>query len=253
MVEKERRRLTAHKAKISDIVSGKYVSLGGFNPSYVLTNYGLRLSRVRVLATVINSYLTEDKKYAFVVLDDGTGIIRSKAFQDTAPLSNIKVGDEVDFVGKVREYNDERYLVPELVVTVADPNLESLRKLEIMKFMKIWQEKRKKVLENRKMPLEDLKKEMERYKIGEEQVEGILEAEETVKEDGSTEAQATDTRTARALVLKVMSEIDKGEGVEYSMIIEKANLPENVTEGAITELLEEGSCYEPRPGVIRIL
>ncbi len=208
-MDREKRRLTAYKAKISDIVSGKYVSLGGFNPSYVLTNYGLRLSRVRILATVINTYLTEDKKYAFVVLDDSTGIMRSKAFQDTAPLATLKIGEAVDFVGKVREYNDERYLVPELVVPVSDPNMESLRKLEILKFAKLWQAKRKLVLDNKKLPPEELKKEMEKHKISAEEVESILEAEENAKEEGGDE-QATDTKAARALVLKAIAELDKG-------------------------------------------
>lgn len=246
--------MTAYKARIKDIIEGKYVSLGGFNPSYVLTSYGLRLSRVHVLATVINTYITEDKKYAFIVLDDGTGIVRSKAFQDTAPLANVKVGDIVDFVGKVREYNDERYIVPEVVSPVKDPNFESMRKLEIMLFMRRWQAKRKIVLENKNLPLDELKKEMlEKHKIDENDVEGILEAEENVKSGGEVESAAVDTKSGREIVLKVIGELDKGDGVSYSSIIEKANLPENVTESAMNELLEEGSCYEPKPGIIKIL
>ncbi len=253
-IEKEKRRLTAYKARIKDIVNGKFVSLGGFNPSYVLTNYGLRLSRVHVLATVINTYITEDKKYAFIVLDDGTGIVRSKAFQDTEPLANVKVGDVVDFVGKVREYNDERYLVPEVVAPVSDPNFESMRKLEILLFTKKWQQKRKLVIENKGLPVDELKKEMlEKHKIDENDVEGILEAEENAKSGSETEAVAVDNKTGREIVLKVIGELDKGEGVSYSAIIEKANLPENVTESAMNELLEEGSCYEPKPGVIKVL
>lgn len=254
IIEKEKRRLTAYKVKIADVNGGKYVSLGGFNPSYVLSNNGLRLSRVHVLATVTNTYLTEDNKYAFIVLDDGTGVIRSKAFQDTAILNAVNAGDVVDFVGKVREYNDERYLVPEVVVPVTDPNLEPLRKLEIMVFNKKWAQKRALVLEKKSLPIEELKKEMlEKNRISSEDVEGILEAEETVKEGGESEGKNIDSKASREIVLKTISDLDKGEGVAYSEIIEKANLPENVTETALNELLEEGSCYEPRPGIVRVL
>jgi len=253
-IEKEKRRLTAYKTRIKDVVEGKFVSLGGFNPSYALTHYGLRLSRIHILATVINTYITEDKKYAFIVIDDGTGIIRSKAFQDTAPLANVKVGDIVDFIGKVREYNDERYLVPEVVAPVNDPNFESMRKLEIMLFLRRWAAKRKLVLENKNLPIEELKKEMlEKHKIDENDVEGILEAEESAKSEGTVEAAAIDNKSGREIVLKVIGELDKGDGVSYTAIIEKANLPENVTESAMNELLEEGSCYEPKPGIIKIL
>lgn len=251
----EKKRSVAYKVRIQDLLDGKYVSPGGFNPNYILTPLGLRLSRVHLLATVVNTFISTDNKYAFIVVDDGSGIIRAKAFQDTKIISDIKRGDVVDFVGKVREYNQERYLIPELVKKVSDQNIETLRKLEILKFLKDWKQKRTLVFSGRRecSSLEELRMKLAEKGISADEVESILETEQLEEESGEQKAESVDNASARDVVLKIVAELDKGDGVDYQAIIQAVGLPESVAENAINELLSEGSCFEPRAGKIKVL
>lgn len=252
----ETKRLTAYKVRIKDILTGKYITQEGFKPNYILTTYGQKVSRVRIMATVINKFVSNDNKYAFIVLEDGTESIRVKSFQDINLLENVKMGQIIDFIGKVREYDNEIYLIPEIVRIVEDPNIETLRKLEIMKGKKERENKRKIIIDNKNKfgSLDELKEELsKKYGIIEEDVDGALESEGLKEEKTEEDKKEIDVDTARKMVLKVIEELDKGEGVDYQMILEKSGLPQQVTETAINELLSEGSCYEPRAGKVKVL
>jgi RPA family protein len=119
---------------IKSLYTGQYIVQEGFNPNYIEIN-GERISRVRVLGTVIDKFLSEDGNYGTITLDDGTDTIRAKAFQDLRIIEPIEKGFVVELIGKIREYNAERYLQPEIIVKVEDPNFEVLRKLELKKML----------------------------------------------------------------------------------------------------------------------
>ncbi|MEM7815260.1 MAG: OB-fold nucleic acid binding domain-containing protein, partial [Candidatus Aenigmatarchaeota archaeon] len=136
----EKKRLVALKVRIAEIAKGKWVPREGLNPNYLLTRTGRRLSRVRVLATVVHKFVSQDRKFSSITLDDGTETIRAKAF-GSGIFDSIKVGDIVDVVGKLKQYNEELYIAPEIVVPV-DANWELLRELEIRKAAREWDRKR---------------------------------------------------------------------------------------------------------------
>ena len=54
-------------------------------------------------------------------------------------------------------------------------------------------------------------------------------------------------------VLKLIDELDKGEGAPYSELLEKSGLPEAEFDEIMNSLLEDGLCFEPRPGKIKRL
>ncbi|PTD93779.1 hypothetical protein C9439_06950 [archaeon SCG-AAA382B04] len=57
-------------------------------------------------------------------------------------------------------------------------------------------------------------------------------------------------------VKKSMKELDKGQGVNYSEIIDKATemgYNEKEIEKAVNELMEEGKCYEPKLGKLKLV
>ena len=105
----EIKRLTAKKASIKEIISGKFVKREGFQSSYVLTNLGRKLSRVRVLGLIVDKFISPDERYATITLDDSTDTIRCKAFINTKIFDGFGPGDFVDVFGKLREYNGEVY------------------------------------------------------------------------------------------------------------------------------------------------
>ena len=125
-------RMTARKTNIADITNGRWVKNEGLEPSFVVSQAGEQISRARVMGTVVSKFVSEDENFASITIDDSTDTIRAKTFKTVKPLDVIQIGDIVDLIGKVREYNAEIYLMPEIVRKVLDPNLELLRRLELV-------------------------------------------------------------------------------------------------------------------------
>ena len=243
----ERKRLTAIKTDIKSIIEGKYFKAEGFESNYVVAPHGVKISRARILATVMNKFLTEDEKYGFIVLDDETETIRAKVFKNTKILEGIEVGDLVDVIGKVKEYDDELYISPEIIKKVEDPNFLILRRAELLKQKKKTEVIKEKVKEFQKKTsdLDEIKKLAETEGISEEIVESVVESEE----EGSKE----DKKSMKETILNIIDKLDDGTGAEYSAVIEESKLEENDVEEIINDLLGEGTCYEPRPGKIKRL
>jgi len=116
------------KLLIRDIVEGEFVK----EVNVLKTKFGAA-TKARVLATVVDKFLSSKGNYGALTLDDATETIRAKVFnQDLAKISTIEIGDIIDVLCSIREYEGEVYLVPVSMQKV-DPNWEVLRKIEIMK------------------------------------------------------------------------------------------------------------------------
>ena len=233
------------KTRIKDINSGRYVAQEGFNPNYVLTKFGLRLSRVRVLATVVDKFISETGKFASITLDDGTDTIRAKVFSTQVPMyESIAVGSEVDLIGRLKEYQGEVFVAPEIITAVVDNNFHLLRELELRRQDKETEEKRKIILENQKQTSDvaELEREMrERHGIQPEEVEAMLQVQEEPEDSKKDD------------ILKLIEKMDGGAGCDYSELIAASGLPEDVIDTVVNELLSDGVCFEPRPGKIKKL
>ncbi|KYK35685.1 MAG: hypothetical protein AYK18_02870 [Theionarchaea archaeon DG-70] len=232
------------KARISDVINGRFVRKEGLEPSYVLTDLGQRISRVNLLGTVVDKFMSEDGNYSSITIDDDSDSIRVKAFrEDTNMFDNMEIGDLVMVIGKVREYEDENYIIPEIVKKIANPNYELLHKMEVLKQIvqkkKILDEVKKEEFTN----VEEFKKHVkEKYEVDTDTLEGIAETltvEEKKKED------------FKPIVLELLDKLDKGKGIEFKKLLEESKLPENIFEEVINELLSDGICYEPMPGIIK--
>ena len=234
-------------ARISDIVTGKFIRKEGLEPSYVLTSLGQRISRVKLVGTIIDKYMSEDGNYSSLTLDDESDSIRIKAFkEDASILEKFEIGDLVLVIGKVREYADENYIVPEVIKKVMNPDYESLHRLEVLKQL-IQQKKAIKIIRREKENFLDLGELrnfiIKKYGINEQTVDGVLEilsAEEETKE-----------KDYKPLLLETIEKLDDGNGVEMKKLLEESKLPEDVFKEVIDELLIEGLCYEPVPGVVK--
>jgi len=242
----EKRRITTAKTHVKAITSGRYVKQEGFNPNYVLTNIGRRLSRVRVAATVVDKFLSETGKFATITIDDGTDTIRVKVFNAVSMFDSLEVGDIVDLIARVKEYNGEIYLAPE-IITKCDPNFELLRELELRLQDKNFRKIRELVFQHRNQvaDMAELSRLMkERFGIEQDEVESILQTQEPEKQE------AVDVKEK---ILEFVEKLDSGQGCDYSDLTEASNLPEEVIDSVVNDLLSEGSCYEPRPGKIKKL
>ncbi|MEM5836496.1 MAG: OB-fold nucleic acid binding domain-containing protein [Candidatus Aenigmatarchaeota archaeon] len=240
----EKKRSVAKKVRICDLVNGLFVhgSKNEMKPSYVITPFGEKISRVNLVATVTDMFLSEDGNYGSITIDDGTACIRVKLFgKDNQLLQKISRGDLVIVIGKVKEYDGEIYVLGEILRKLEDPNFEVLRKLEILKEMKIKMvmiEEIKNLLNE--LSEEELKKHAEKYGLEEESLNFLKE-----------NLRISEKIDYKPRILELISSLDKGEGVEVSKIFEVVKLPERIVENAIDELLSSGDLFEPKPGILK--
>jgi RPA family protein len=244
----ENKRITTVKTKIKPINTGKFVPGEGFNPSYVITNNGMKLSRVRILATVVDKFLAESGKFASVTIDDSSDTIRAKVFNAVSMFDKVSQGDSVDMIARIKEFQGEVYLVPEVITKVDDPNFESLRELEIRKQSKEADKKREIVLEYQKQvsDLEELMRILkERFDMERDEVEAIIHSTQT--------EEVKDVATDKNKVLSLIESLDTGPGCDYGELITASGMTEDVLDSIINELLTDGVCFEPKPGKIKKL
>lgn len=238
----EKKRVPAKKVRILDLTNGKYFpgSKEEMKASYVITPFGEKVSRINMVATVTDKFVSEDGNYSTITIDDGTGAIRVKTFkEDVSLLSKVEPSNLVLVVGKVKDYNNELYINGEIVKKLENPNYENLRKLEILEQLT---QKKKLVEEIRKLSNEMSEEELKNYSkeagVDEETLRVILESK-------SAEIDY------RPKILKVIEGLDDGSGVDVSKIFEMSKLPENLIESVLDDLLNSGMLFEPHPGKLR--
>lgn len=234
-------RSPAKKVRITDLTNGKYFygSKEEMKPGYVTTPYGEKVSRVNIVGTVIEKFVSEDGNYSSVTIDDGTDAIRVKSFEEL-PFEKIQLGDLVRAIGRLREYNGELYVSHEIMEKVKDSNLELLSKMEILNSLI----KQKKIIDDVKA----LSNQMDEVELQNYAKDTYAMDDETLSVILESKKKEVDYRPA---ILDVIASLDEGKGVEIRKIFESLNLPENIVEKTLNELINDGSLYEPQIGFLR--
>jgi len=167
----------AYKVKAEDLLFGK-VEVSEESGLSLITPWGIKIKRARLLGTVVDKYVKTDGTYGVINVDDGSGVIRVKVWrEDLKMIENIKESDIVDVIGRIKERDGEVYITPDVIIKVTDPNFEILRELEIL-------EERWRLLKSGKKPNEEisLKERIvevlrrEKKRMGVEEISKLLEA-----------------------------------------------------------------------------
>ncbi|MEM2874427.1 MAG: OB-fold nucleic acid binding domain-containing protein [Candidatus Hadarchaeales archaeon] len=214
----------AYKFRISDLLRGRYVRSADISePSHLLVPPGVKVTRARIMGTVIEKFLRDDHGYAMLRLDDGTETITVRAWRDgVQELEKFEVGDVVDVVGRIREFEGELYVVPDLIIEVRDPNLELLRELENMK---------------QAIALRASEAVGTALPSREEETEDLLpQVPEELKNK----------------VMLALDRLDSPAGATAAEIGKEVGLSVNQVEEALRALLMLGSIYEPAAGRYRL-
>jgi len=234
-------RSPAKKVRASDLFNGKYFygSKEEMKPSYVITPFGEKVSRVNLLGTVIDKFVNEDGNYSSVTVDDGTEAIRVKSFEGL-PFEKFELGDSVRVIGKLKEYNGELYISHEIIEKVKDVNFEVLSMIEILSRLI----KQKKIVDDVKSLSNQL-----------DEVELKSYARDTYSIDEETLSVIIESKKKeidyKPVVLEVIQKLDEGKGVEIKKLFEMLNLPDSVVERTLDELINDGSLYEPTVGFLK--
>ena len=225
-------RQVAYKVWISDLISGRFVEEEGeWDPNYVLIRNNLKVSRVNVIASVVNKYKNNENSYSYITVDDGSGAIDIRAWrEDIGILDKCEIGDLILLIGRVKEFNENIYIVPELIKKLDNNTWTRVRKLELEKEFG--------------EPLKSTKENIEDKKliVSVDNKGGIV-----VKEESAGEML---TQTSRQ---KVFDYISKKEEVTYDEVIEKLNIDEKEANEIIKELLREGEIYQPKPNYLKVI
>ncbi len=209
-----RERSTAYRIPIQTILQGEFVkSEEEFSPSYISIQ-GKKISRVNVVGIIVS----KESSSSLLIIDDGSDKIEVRGFEQL-DLSTVQIGDLVVVIGRIREYNGQRYLMPEIIT----------------KTSREWMVLRKKELEVLGQgPLIEQESQVE--------VEEIM--------DSSVEQSDNDSNKYEQ-VLGVIRSMDKGGGVGIEVITD--TIKDNNTEEVIEHMLKEGELFENRPGRLKIL
>jgi len=137
MAQEFRKRETAYKMRIGDLLRAKQIfeESESLNKRLQFVELGdKKILRVNLIVNIIDKYNSEgESKFATITLDDGSGQIRARVFgEDINKFENLNQGDTVILIGLLRSYNQELYIMPE-IIKKQDPRYLLVRKLEIEK------------------------------------------------------------------------------------------------------------------------
>ncbi len=130
------KRAVAYKIQIGDLSKGKQVI---DNDRFKLLELGDRkIIRVNIIANIVEKYEQEgEKKFISFTIDDGSGQIKLRNFgEEVEKFRSLELGESVVIIGVLRSYNNELYILPEIIKKV-DPRYLLVRKLELQKGNKV--------------------------------------------------------------------------------------------------------------------
>jgi len=123
------KRQTAYKIRIIDILNSEYIKTEGFAPNYLEIG-GLEVSRVNVIGVIVNK--SDLNNYKSLTIEDGTGNISARIFENNTLLDVIGVGNIVLITGRPRDFSSEKYILIETIKNI-NPNWTKVRDLELEK------------------------------------------------------------------------------------------------------------------------
>ncbi|MCK4669905.1 MAG: hypothetical protein KAT43_01785 [Nanoarchaeota archaeon] len=231
-------RLIAYPALISDIYKYEFKKgEGDWDPNYLDFDYK-KVSRTVVAGTVVDTRIEESNT---ITIDDGTGTIDVREFVDESKKKKLfisqKVGDLILVIGRIREFNSQRYIMPEIVKAIDAISFKyNLLKAKI---------------DNQKHAKDEIR--ISAPLVAQEKVEEkpIEKKEEEIVEDAIEGKPIGQIINKTDIVLKIISEEDKGDGVEIVEIIEKSMLDD--CEKIVNDLLASGDLFMVKPGRVKVL
>ncbi len=215
---------------IDDLLKGSYVVEDGWTPNYVKTAKGEKVSRVNILGIVVGKDSPEGGA-ASISIDDGTGTLNVRTFDDAGILEKAEIGQPVMVIGRPRVYSNEIYVFPEIVSRIENPRWINVRKLEL-RLSELLKKDEEKPDEIRIPEKKD------------EEAQGEAGANKTFESADFDELNETER------VFRAVKELDKGEGADIDEVIRKSGV-ENAEE-IISTMLRMGDLFEVA-GKIKVL
>ncbi len=236
-------RHTAQKVRLAQLLQGEFIEGNENQASFLKTSKGEELFRLNVIAIVVD--IEKVGSITNIMLDDSTGRVMVRSFEESQAVQDLQVGNVVLIIGKIRQYNQEKYLSAEIIKQV-DP---------------LWLQVRAKEHPAEKIVVQKVEKESS--KVEDVDIEVIEEVKENnvQEEKGAAggaeviEEAPTNSEDEEMLpvqkICKIIQDNDSGDGVPIEEVIEKS--PINDTEDIIQRMLEAGDIFQNQPGRVKVL
>jgi RPA family protein len=170
--------------------------------------------RVNIIGSIIDSFSSGG--YGSLVIDDGSAQIRLKVWgEDLSLVEEKNIGDFVLVIGRIADFNDERYIRPEIVRGIGY-DWALLRRVELIKAFGVPEKDEKVILQ---------------------------------KEQGSL-PEVEPSLAAREMILTL---IDKREEISEEELFKSCSLPLDKVQIALYDLLKEGEIFSPKKGLYRLV
>ncbi|MFC1691563.1 hypothetical protein ACFL0W_05280 [Nanoarchaeota archaeon] len=236
------KRQTAVKARIKDLLHGEYIVKDGWQPNVLRLKNNQELSRVNLMGIIVDKGANEEKT---AVLDDGDNQIMIRVLDEGNPLENSNMGDVSVVIGRPRLFNNEIYIMPEIVRKIDSTKWMEIRKIELNKLFGsiVYTEKDlKKTVEN-KQQINISENTVEKEKV----ISEIISDQEIVKE----ESLVIKEENSAERIIKIIKDLDTGDGVDIDYLLEKYNKDDG--EKIISDLMKSGDIFEIKAGKVKVL
>ncbi|MDP2926010.1 MAG: OB-fold nucleic acid binding domain-containing protein [Nanoarchaeota archaeon] len=178
-----KKRETAYKLRIIDLLRGNQIfeESNELNKRLKFLELGnKKIVRINIMGNVVDKYESEgERRFATLTLDDGSGQIRIRVFgYEVSRFSDISYGDTLLVIGVLRFFNNELYILPELIKK-HDSRYLLVRKLEIEKALKFnnYQPKKQEIKALREEVIDLIKISEEREGIDKDEIIMKIKAE----------------------------------------------------------------------------
>lgn len=229
------KRFTAKKVSAEDIIRSNFRE----EENTLVINESKEAKRIRLMATVIKKFISDDEKYGFLVLDDSTETVRTKAFrEDVNRIKSIGEGDIIDLIGRIDKYEDEVYIRPEIVKRIENPSWVLVRKLELLEgnggHMKDKKESQAQLEGNKEQEKEKTKK----------------LTEEKSKREPEEEVVVDEVKTPEEEIYGFLNEKNKAG---FDELVKEFDYDEEKIKDILKNLMQDGRVFEPRKKVYKSL
>ncbi len=249
--EMKNQRQIARKIILGTIINGEYIIEKEQEPNYLRMLPDLKIYRVNVIAIVVSK-----EKIGMItnlLLDDSSEKITARIFEENKAIRNVDIGDCIQLIGKIRIYNEEKYLSPEIIKKI-DPLWLKIRNVELKKKMEQKNEsdlKLVKINQNEERKKKEKKSERKQPSIKLEEEREKTNSSENQNKEKETLKNVEDFSLPSEKIIKLIKERDKGQGVFIEELIEKSSL--DGTEKIIERMLENGDIFQNLPGKVKVL
>jgi len=209
------------------------------------------LPKVHILGILVS--LDVDEHLASAVIDDGSGSILIRFFENNQFLLNAKIGDIVRILGYPRMLHNEIYFVPEIVKKLSNHKWIEHRILEIKILKPLYESTLSFGVDSTNEEEKQTPAIAEEEVIDEIHKDETKEIQEEAKDDEHKEEQHSKKTHESILdkVVKAIETLDSGKGAAIEEVMQQVQHDD--CEKIIQKLIEQGEIFEVKPGRIKVL